>query len=173
MKKAVLLTSAALLVLGTQASAQQATGVIKTNPLGMAFGNFNAKYEHVLSAKSSVSVGASFFTKILGTDVSGFGVNTDYRYYITHKKLEAPEGFYLGPNISFNFGKEKNTNFSYPLLGIGANLGYQIVWDSGFVLDIGMGPQYVFATAVDESSSISGGGVIPNFTLGIGYAFGK
>jgi hypothetical protein len=83
--------------------AQQAKGVIKTNPLALAFGNFNAIYEKPLNAKTSVGVGANYWYKLFGVDINSFGVDVDFRYYITNKTYQAPEGFYVGPRVGYNY----------------------------------------------------------------------
>ena len=60
-------------------------------------------------------------------------------------------------------------NYSASTIGFGAELGYQWVWESGFVLDLGIGPMYTIAKGGDSESSIDG--IMPSATLAIGYAF--
>ncbi len=144
--------------------------IIKANPLGLAFGNFNATYEKVLNEKSSALVKANYWYKIFGVDVSLFGVGAAYRYYITNAKKPVPAGFYAQGQASFSGGSTDGANFTS--IGIGGQVGYQWVWDSGFVLDLGLGPNYVILNGeVDDFGSDSAGGILPSATLAIGFAF--
>lgn len=109
--------------------------------------------------------------KLLGADVSLAGLGLGYRYYITHAKKEVPNGFYVNPQASFAFGSIKDTDgtsYSATNFGIGAELGYQWVWSSGFTLDLGIGPMYNF---VSSDSGSAANGFAPSMTLAIGYAF--
>jgi hypothetical protein len=168
MKKVLLLF--AFVVLAISLNAQD--NVIKANPLGLAFGNFNATYEKVLNDKSSVLVKASYFYRLLGVEVSAFGVGGAYRYYITNAKKPVPGGFYGQGQVNFNFGSGNVDDFTYTTIGIGAQIGYQWVWDSGFVLDLGIGPAYtILSGETDSFDTTSGGVILPSATLAIGYAF--
>lgn len=141
--------------------------VIKANPIGLAFGAFNACYEKVLNEKSSLLISGAYFNGGIGDiDVTSFGAGVGYRKYITKK--EAPNGFYVQPTLSFGSGSEALTDVSYLQLGIGADLGYQWVWDGGFVLDLGIGPNYRIVLG-DEASV--GNGIGPSAVAAIGYAF--
>ncbi len=61
MKKLIL--SLAFVAFAFTMSAQ--SNVIKTNPLGMAFGNFNATYERVLGTSSSLLVRGQYMSSSL------------------------------------------------------------------------------------------------------------
>lgn len=166
MKK--LIVSLVLLCTITGLSAQ--SNVIKTNPLGLAFGNFNASFERVISPSSSVLVQGNYWYSVFGSDVSLGGLGAGYRFYITHAKKEVPAGFYVNPLVSYAFGKKKNDNSTSDkasLFSVGAALGYQWVWDSGFVLDLNIGPGYSILTIGDEVTK----GISPVASFAIGYAF--
>jgi len=143
--------------------------IIKTNPIGLAFGNINLTYEMALSNATSFQVGGNFFTKILGTEVSGFGINGGFRYYITNATKPAPQGFYVGPRVAYNSFTEKSTDEKATTLGIGALIGYQWIFGSGVTLDLGAGPTYLFAS--DSSTTGDFTGIIPNITFAIGFNF--
>lgn len=148
------------------------SNVIKTNPLGLAFGNFNATYERVFGTTSSLLLKGQYMYKLLGTNVNLAGAGIGYRYYFTHAKKPVPAGFYINPFASIAFGSVTNDldeKYSASYMGFGAELGYQWVWDSGFVLDLGIGPMYTIAKG--ESSEDELKGIIPSATLAIGYAF--
>ena len=164
-----LILSLALFAIVVGASAQ--SNIIKTNPFGLAYGNFNVTYERVLNPSASFLVKGNYMYKLLGLDVSLAGLGVGYRYYITHAKKEIPNGFYVNPQVAFAFGSIKDNNdtsYSATNFGIGAELGYQWVWSSGFTLDLGIGPMYNF---VSSDSSDSANGIAPALTLAIGYAF--
>jgi hypothetical protein len=149
------------------------SNVIKTNPLGMAFGNFNATYERVLGTTSSVLIRGQYMYKLLGVEVNLAGFGLGYRYYFTHAKKTVPGGFYINPQVAFAFGSLTNVldeEISANTIGFGAELGYQWAWPSGFVLDLGIGPMYTFATGGGpDAETITG--IMPSATLAIGYAF--
>ena len=148
------------------------SNVIKTNPLGLAFGSFNATYERVFGTTSSLLVRGQYMYKLLGVDVNLAGAGLGYRYYFTHAKKPVPGGFYINPQVAFSFGKITNDmdeKYSATTIGFGAEIGYQWVWESGFVLDLGIGPMYTIASGGDSEDSIDG--IMPSATLAIGYAF--
>lgn len=144
--------------------------VVKTNPLALAFGNFNGTYERLLNDKSSFLVSANYQYRLFGVDVNALGVGAGWRYYLTNANKPVPAGFYIQPQASASFGNVSDAN--YTTVGIGAELGYQWVWSSGFALDLGIGPQYTFLSGeVDDIEFNSDGGFLPTATLAIGYAF--
>ena len=176
MKK--LFISLALLCTVIGSSAQ--TNIIKTNPITFAFGNFNATYEKVLNSSSSLVFKGQYsynlflmdeIYQLLGIDdVKSGGVGLGYRYYFTHLKKEVPTGFYINPQASFSFGStldDYESRESATSLGLGAEIGYQWVWSSGFTLDLGIGPMQNFVSI----NGVSASGLLPSATLSIGYAF--
>jgi hypothetical protein len=169
MKKLFLTLSFVVLVFSLSAQ----SNVIKTNPLGMAFGNFNATYERVLGTTSSILIRGQYMYKLLGVEVNLAGFGLGYRYYFTHAKKTVPGGFYINPQVAFAFGSLTNVldeEVSANTIGFGAELGYQWAWPSGFVLDLGIGPMYTFATGSGpDAETITG--IMPSATLAIGYAF--
>lgn len=170
MKKLIISLTLIVFALGLHAQ----SNVIKTNPLGLAFGNFNVTYERVISSSSSILIRGQYMYKLLGIKVNLGGVGLGYRYYITHVKKPVPSGFYVNPQASFSFGSVADDNdvmVSANAFGIGAELGYQWAWESGFVLDLGIGPMYNFASASSGNDVGSIDGFFPSATLAIGYAF--
>lgn len=143
--------------------------IIKTNPLGLAFGIINLTYERALSQSTSFQIKGMFFNKLLGTEVSGVGVEGGFRYYITNSTKPAPEGFYVGPAISYSSITEKSTDVSVSTVGIGAIIGYQWIFDSRVALDLGIGPSYIIAGESTTTTDFSG--FVPNFSFAVGYNF--
>lgn len=164
----ILLTAVTVFAFTAMASAQ--SQVIKTNPLALAFGNLNVTYETVLTSSSSLNLSANYQYRLLGVDVNAFGVGVGWRYFFTHAKKPVPAGFYLQPQAAVIFGNVGEYN--YTTIGLGAEVGYQWIWDSGFVLDLGIGPMYRILSGDEDEIGFSGGsGVWPSATLAIGYAF--
>ena len=171
MKK--LLTALTLMLfIAVGAQAQSYNAIIKTNPIGLAFGNFNATYEHILNEKSSVLGSLNYQYSLLGIDVNAFGIGGAYRYYLTYAKKDVPSGFYVNPQVGITFGSVDD--FNYGALRIGAEIGYQWAWDSGFVLDLGIGPNFtsLFGGYEDIAFDTDGATFIsPSLTIAIGYAW--
>jgi hypothetical protein len=169
MKKLIL--SLAFVAFAFSLSAQ--SNVIKTNPLALAFGSFNATFERVVSPSSSILISGQYMFRLFGEEVNLGGLGLGYRYFFTHAKKPVPAGFYVTPQGAFSFGKVKNedgTSTGANSFGIGAEIGYQWVWESGFVLDLGIGPMYRFLSGTGEVEGNTTG-IWPSATLAIGYAF--
>jgi len=156
MKKLLILIT--FIAFGMNANAQSAT--LKTSPGALAFGVINACYEKVVSDNASFQISGSAWFGFGDADVNAFGIGAGYRMFVTKK--EAPRGFYIMPRAGFTFGDAS-------AIGLGVDLGYQWVWDSGFVLDIGLGPNYYIGLGDNILSDFDG--IVPNVILAVGYAF--
>jgi len=169
MKKTTLTMVIILFIsIGAQAQAEL-PNVFKINPISLAFGNFNLSYQRALSDASAIQIGANYWYKILGEEVSGIGVRGGYQFFLTNRAKPSPEGFYIGPQIAYNSLTDKNSDEKVTAFGIGLMLGYQWVWDSGVTLDLGAGPMYQFADETSTGTSYEG--FLPNITIAIGYNF--
>jgi hypothetical protein len=160
MKKIVLLI--AVFFAFNQMNAQ--TKVIKTNPIGMVFGIFNASYEFTTSDTNSVEVGAAYIN-ILG--VSGYSIEGRYKFYFGDKALR---GVYAAPFASYSGVTDGENNYGFPTLG--AVGGYQFIFgdgDAGFALDLYAGLRYNMMP--DSAGTTFGNGVGATFGLAIGYGF--
>ena len=138
-------------------------------PLSLAFGNMNLMYQRGISKSSAIQIGANYWYRFLGVEVSGFGVRGGYQFFVTNKTKYSPEGFYVGPNLSYNSLTEKSTDSKATTVGVGLLLGYQWIWKSGISLDLGIGPMYVFAN--EEGTENSFEGFLPNVIIALGYNF--
>ena len=143
--------------------------IIKLNPISLAFGNINLMYQRAIGRSSAVQIGANYWYRFLGTEVTGFGVRGGYQFFVTNRTKSSPEGFYLGPHLSYNSLTEKETDVSVNTVGVGLMLGYQWIWKSGLSLDLGIGPMYTFASEDETENSFEG--FLPNVMIGIGYNF--
>lgn len=147
--------------------------VIKTNPLsalGGPFwftiipltGEYKLLFEAAVSDKSSVQFGAGYIGpsvllnlddltndndgSISGINTNGFRVQGMYKFYIS-RDLKAPEGFYIGPHISYAMAQIKNRDNNEKSEGTKINVngvfGYQLITSGGFSLDIYTGLGFV------------------------------
>lgn len=157
-----------LITIGVQAQ-RELPNVLKINPISLAFGNFNLSYQRGLSDASAIQIGANYWYRILGVEVSGIGVRGAYQFFLTNKVKPAPEGFYIGPQIAYNALTDKETDEKITTFGVGLMLGYQWVWDSGIALDLGAGPMYQFGKETTTGTSYEG--FLPNIVIAIGYNF--
>ncbi len=166
--KKLLIVFAVVLFGMSSLKAQEASGIIKVNPIGMVFGVFNATYEKPLNEKSSISLGASFFNWS-SINVSGLGVSSEYRFYFSNNS-EAPHGMFAAPVLEINsmsydgYNGEKESLLAF---GGGVKAGHQWLWDSGITLDLYFG--YGYMSAKFEHYDATGG--YPMLGLAIGYAF--
>jgi len=182
---------------------------IKTNPLSALGGPFwvvvipvTGEYklllETAVSEKSSVQLGVGYIgpsalvnlddlasdesgTEITGIKTSGFRFQGWYKYFLS-RDLSAPEGFYIGPHVSYASANIKNKSdetqkIAATKLNINGVIGYQMITSGGFTLDIFTGMGFVSRkweiTGTDwdidtfkDRASVS----IP-FGMSFGYAF--
>jgi hypothetical protein len=149
--------------------------VIKTNPFGLAFGNFNLAYEKVLGESSSIILKAKYTYRFLGLKVNVAGIGAGYRYYLSHAKKPAPGGFYVNPEVAYNTGS--SGDIKYGTFVLGGEIGYQIGSKKGVVFDIGVGPKYTtFFGSFDQLDfngvdNAKASILLPGITVAVGYAF--
>ncbi len=167
MKKIIFLFIGAALILST-AKAQDTSGIIKVNPIGLAFGNINVAYEMPLSEKNSLQFGANMWNfRLLG--ITGFGLSAEYRFYFS-KTTSAPEGLFVAPIgllNSWSYQSSDSTTETSIGFGGGVKGGYQWVWDSGIALDLFAG--YAYQVANFDTYNWAYGR--PLFGAAVGYAF--
>ena len=181
MKKVVF--SAAILLFSTALFAQSDVqpNVIKLNPLGAVIGSVNIGFEHALNDQSSVVILPSFgMIKSSGFKYTTYGIGAEYRFYF---KETAPKGTYVAPGVSAQFGTAKiedsngGDNSKTNISGFSAKaiIGHQWIWNSGFVLDLNGGIQYVNFNFKDKSGDFAGknalSGVLPALSVSFGYNF--
>lgn len=170
--KVKFLTLLSVLTLCAALNSAKAQGIIKLNPIGLAFGSLNAGYETFLSNKSSLYVGASYYSRgLLGVRYTGVGLDGQYRIYLSDN--ERPKGLYVAPAVSVGFiGFKDDTDekFNYTLVRLGGIIGYQWVFSQKFTVEVGIGPSYGFITGdFDDDTEVFGDGVLPIGILSLGY----
>lgn len=146
------------------------TQTVKLNPLGVVFGLYNASYESALSDKGSYQVGANFYSyKLFEQKTTGFGVEGGYRHYFR----EVLKGPYVFPRVGFaqNSTKVNGESASFSQANIGATIGWQWLFGSGFVFDLGVGYGYNFVIVKADSITNDYNRGLPRFGFSLGYAF--
>jgi hypothetical protein len=183
---------------------------IKTNPLsalGGPFwfaivpltGEYKVLFEAAVSEKSSVQLGVGYIGPsvllnlddlsndsggeggISGIKTGGFRIQGMYRFFIS-RDLSAPEGFYVGPHVSYASAQIKNksdetNNVKGTKLNINGVFGYQLITSGGFTLDIYTGMGFVSrkweitGTDWDQDTFKDRASVSVPFGFSFGYAF--
>jgi hypothetical protein len=183
--------------------------VLKTNPLAALggpmyitilpiTGEYKVLFELKTTAKQSVTLGASFLGPSLLINLDQLAVDDDgisqlntsgfrgqlwYKFYIG-RDTEAPKGFYVGPHFSFASANLIVNDVDENKLGIqkinfNGVIGYQIISDGGFALDIftGLGVKNIKYTIEGDTDEIIDAEFDDKFTPGVvfglnfGYAF--
>lgn len=154
--------------------------VIKFSPIPLLFGQINfcgelrITYERMLTHNQSLSLGFSYNYPSLplmlstslsrngnifkGINVFGARGTIAYRYYPL-KSREAPEGFFVGPFVSYNFvqlrekgGSGSFVNINY--FNANAVCGYQVEFGKGVMMEFvgGLGYRKNFIVEYDAST---------------------
>jgi hypothetical protein len=181
---------------------------IKTNPLAALggpiwilivpiTGEYKILFEAKTFEKQSVEIGLGYLgssillnlneitsndSSINDINVSGFRAQAAYKFFIT--KESAPEGFYIGPHISYASAKLKSKenpqdNIEFLKLNLNVLIGYQLITSGGFTLNIytGLGFKYRDYSVASGSEDIFdftyGNNSSPNVPFGFtfGYSF--
>lgn len=177
MKKIVL--ALAVVFAATGLNAQDGKlNAIKINPLSLAFATGNVSYERAVGPQSSIQLGGFFAGfKLSELKYSGFGVTPEFRYYFAGNK-EALNGVYVGPFLRYQSFTIKetidNSSVKFSSFGGGAVIGWQKMWDSGFVLDLFAGPNYSSGKFTDGEETdlafgLDGLGIRTGITIGFGF----
>jgi hypothetical protein len=142
------------------ASAQDGSGVIKTNPFGWFAGQYQFGYEHFISEKASVqlmpggifgsvsltstTVDSTFAFESVSATRGGFIVIPEFRYYLGG---EAPDGMYISAfgrfrSVKTTLDDDGASSQTRSAVGGGFVLGYQYMIASGLTGELFLGPQF-------------------------------
>jgi hypothetical protein len=143
--------------------------VLSANPFLLIATWFNAEYERVISATSTVGVRLSTFS--IGVD-DGIDGDDDADYYSgrafwRYYPNGAPAGFYFGFDAGVTGLDESGE--SHTVLGAGFELGYNWLLGSrrNFYISLGAGADRLFGGDIGDASA-----VIPTVRIvNIGFAF--
>lgn len=136
------------------------TNAVKANPLGLVFGVVSVDYERALNDTQSISANANYLD-IAGTEA--YGVGTEYRFYFSNEILK---GWHLGPTAGYYSFKEDHKPRGH-IYAIGAEGGYQWVFDNGFLIDTFANFNYFDASV--EAKDVRGSTM--SLGVSIGYAW--
>jgi hypothetical protein len=177
-----------LLLAAGSASAQD--NVIKVNILSPIVKTGSFFFEHKLSSSSSLELGGLFTSWNIGdTDITGFAITPEYRFYLSSSK-EAMEGFYVGPFVRYQNLTLKTTYDSFnnngnPVsqtdeaslntFGGGVVVGHQWIFKQRFSLDTFLGPSYnggsITAKSGNDTDTFDAG-AFQGFGIRTGITFG-
>jgi len=208
MKKLSIIAFVLLIIIGQSVRAQEDKGfrfTIKTNPLAAVGGPLyvlfipvTGEYKILFEAKTtrnqSIEIGTSYLgpsillnldqlsdkDSISGVKTSGYRAQLTYKFFLT--KESAPEGFYVGPHVSYATAKirdKKNPDnyFGASKLNMDVLFGYQMITSGGFTLNIYTGLGYKLRDYdFGDNSQFEfdyGNKAAPNVAFGFtfGYAF--
>jgi hypothetical protein len=168
--------------------------VIKVNPLSALTLTGSGFVEYAVTDNVSLQFGA-FTTGLTVSNVKfkGYGFTPEVRYYLSENKV-APMGPYLagyGRIQNFRLSVEKEDSegvtreysATYVPIGLGAAVGNQWIFNSGFTLDVFLGAGYNggslkvnagtkedFDTGIIGDMILGGGfGLRPGITLGYNF----
>lgn len=208
MKRIAIIALMLVFVFGQSVKAQdrEFRFTLKTNPLAAmggpiwvlfvpVTGEYKVMFEARTTKHQSIETGLSYLGPSLflnldelserdtidGVNTHGFRAQVMYKFFLTRDQL-APEGFYVGPHISYakaRIANRDNSDDAFSAAKLNANVvfGYQLITPGGFTLNVytGLGfkmRDYDFA----EDSSFDfdyGNEATPNVAFGFtfGYAF--
>lgn len=151
MKKLIVVILVALFINANAAAQENGKNVIKINPLGALLGSYSMSYERVVANKSTVQLDGFYGNiNLFGLKVNSYGAGAGFRYYFSKNK-STPEGFFVSPsmaysNITLYLVDTPNDRFQVGTFEGGAVGGYQWIFDSGFQIDVYLGPRYISVT---------------------------
>lgn len=159
----------------------QAGKIIKLNLPGLAVGAGSVSFESVLNDQHSIVISPTFgFYNFDALKFTILGAGIEYRSYLSHNR-QAPAGLYVAPGATLLVGRANAGNINngndYVFMVYGGSVkgvfGYQWVWQSGLVVDINIGLQYLHLFASDNKGGYwkGGGATLPAFGLAVGYGF--
>lgn len=146
------------------------SNILTINPLKF-FLFYNLSYYSKVSPVSVIGAGLQMPTL---ADIFGGGINIEYRF---HPSKKAPRGFYVAPNISYNYFKTDNVtpdseteSKSATIFSAGLLLGWQWFPSEDFAIGLGIGVDRYF-TSKESKFFDEYNGVIPAVRFDIGYSW--
>jgi hypothetical protein len=173
-KLVVLMAAAAVLACSAGVSAQAKTNMLSTNPLGIIFGIFNLEYQKGIGDKNAIGISAVYWKPPL-IDISIMSGTISYNIYTK----STFHGFFVKPAVTLGYASWKWTTIDPTTLalteekksavnfGLGADVGYRWLWNSGFSIGLGGGIKYTLGSY----EGIDFGGVGPSLLFDLGWAF--
>lgn len=159
----------------------QYNNIPKINVMAMAFNNVSLYYERAIYPNVTASIGVGikssgksqklfeandYNLKADFGSISGYSITPEFRYYLKTCEENLPAGFYAGVYFRYNVYKTQadfvhqlpdslpstfSSDASLRELGVGIQLGYQLVVKKRFTVDfLFFGPRYSFLKLTNE-----------------------
>jgi hypothetical protein len=138
---------------------------VKVNPLAFIFGVFNGGFNYGVHEKMTLGIGGSF-VKI--HDVTGYGADLKMDYFLNGQRFE--DSWYVSPRIGYIRVNGSNSYVQGADLGVIA--GYNWLYQSGFLMNVGAGVGYSTLGGRLDGTNISAiSGTHPLVEFNLGYAW--
>jgi hypothetical protein len=190
--RTVLLMIALLLGANLITHAQQ--NVVKYNAGALTEKTFSIGFERALSDRNSLQLTVDYHTEKDkdvrdGDRYNGIGLSGEYRFYGVFPKQDKPvlNGLFAGPSVAYRSIAYKSLDRSDPfderfnVVQAGVVAGYQWLSKSGFTAEASIAG--MAGVSFSEDGTYFGdyfgigprfdSGIVPVFSLSVGYAFGK
>lgn len=149
---------------------------ITINPLGFAFGLYNAEYETKTSEDMSLTFSGLYWAVDFDASfsMSMLGVEVGIKKYLRGQALE---GFYIGGSGMAGYANvtDGTDSGTATVLGASGFAGYKFVTGGGFVVDVRAGiskPLYTAASSTTGSDDeFAGGPFGTSIGVNLGYAW--
>jgi len=125
--------------------------VIRTNPLLLANGELNFRYERSISPRSAIEIRINYensditprmLTNSIPDDLSTFRIGTVYKFY-AFKKENRQQGLYLLGGINYRYSDFTLTNTNDTMMNATITDATKFVFSRG-TIEVGLGYQFVF-----------------------------
>jgi hypothetical protein len=157
------------------------SNVVKTNLFSPIIRTGHLLYERVLNEDMSAQLGFFYtgFTIAETTQLRGFGITPEFRYYLSNKA--APAGIYAAISPRYNSFTLKNENenaeATWSAFGAALNIGAQALLKDVVTLEAYLGPAYsagsLDVTVGNEDDfdigSLDGFGIRFGITVGVAF----
>lgn len=130
--------------------------IVKVNIASIFSGQYGGAYELAISPKVSMMLSAHAISKKqqeeFGTALTsekGYNIVPEFRYYLTNKKQNAPQGLFIGANVRYEktevnvtgFDTDSlNTSGQITNLGYGLSIGQQWIFGKRIALEVVFNP---------------------------------
>jgi hypothetical protein len=123
---------------------QDKRNVIKVNPINVFASVITVCYERIHTSERSLQFQLDYLPRKNFVFDSSYGVRltAEYRFYVTTRAYDIPNGVYLAPFLSYGCTRNPyHHDESIPLiLGVGGILGYQRLIQNNLSIDLFFGP---------------------------------
>lgn len=106
---------------------------ITADPISLAFGVLNARYEDQINPENSFTILGQYYS--FG-DWTAVGIGGSFRWYLLQEDTKAIKGFSFGPAIAIQaWSSSYSSDYNGTIVSIGAEAAYKFVIDAGFAIE--------------------------------------